>query len=240
MIFTQCLSTSSSVIQCTRITHPTIHNYTLNSQVIEVAEQHSYLGIMLNKSLSWSSHISTISSKATRTLNFLKRNLSNCSRKVKESAYLTMVRPQMEYASAVWDPHHNSLIQLLEKVQRRAARWIFNDYSRFSSVSAMLTELSWPSLQTRHKTSRLKILYKILNHQLAISIPSYYLPSMRATRSYPLHYIIPSSSTKSYQYSFFSKSIAEWNTFPLNIIETSDPDTFTSLLLHLMHDSFFS
>ena len=105
-----------------------IHDYILNSQIIEVAEQHSYLGIMLNKSLSWSSHISTISSKATRTLNFLKRNLSNCSRKVKESAYLTMVRPQMEYASAVWDPHHNSLIQLLEKVQRRAARWIFNDY----------------------------------------------------------------------------------------------------------------
>jgi len=96
------------------------------------------LSIMLNKSLSWSSHILTISSKATRTLNFLKRCLSNCSRKVKESTYLTMVRPQMEYASALWDPHHNSLIQQLEKVQRRAARWIFNDYSRFSSVSAML------------------------------------------------------------------------------------------------------
>ena len=139
----------------------------------------------------------------------------------------------MEYASAVWDLHHNSLIQQLEKVQRHAARWIFNDYNRVSSVSAMLTELSWPSLQTRHKTSRLKILYKILNHQLAISIPSYYLPSMRATRSYhPLHYIIPFSSTTSYQYSFFSRTITEWNTLPLNIIETSDPDTFTSLLQH--------
>ena len=162
-----------AVIRCTRITHPTIHNYTLNSQIVEVAEQHSYLGIMLNKSLSWSSHISTISSKATRTLNFLKRNLSNCSRKVKESAYLTMVRPQMEYASAVWHAQHNSLIQQLEKVQRRAARWIFNDYSIFSSVSAMLIELSWLSLQTRHKISRLQILHKILNHQLDIFIPSY-------------------------------------------------------------------
>ena len=36
---------------------------------------------------------------------------------------------QMEYASAVWDPYHNSLIQQLQKVQRRAARWIFNDYT---------------------------------------------------------------------------------------------------------------
>ena len=46
----------------------------------------------------------------------------------------------MEYASAVWDPYYNSQIQQLEKVQRRAARWIYNDYSRFSSVSAMLNE----------------------------------------------------------------------------------------------------
>jgi len=134
----------------------------------------------------------------------------------------------MEYASAVWDPHHNSLIQQLEKVQSHAARWIFNDYSRFSSVSAMLNELSWPSLQARHKISKLQILHKILNHQLAIFIPSYYLPSMRATRSYhPLRYIIPSSSTTLYQHSFFSRAITEWNTLPLNIIETSDHDTFT-------------
>jgi len=160
--------TKCAVIRCTRITHPIIHNYTLNDQILEAVEQHSYLGIMLNKSLSWSSHISTISSKATslRTLNFLKRNLSNCSRKIKESTYLTMVRPQMEYASAVWDPYYNSQIQQLEKVQRRAARWIFNDYSRFSSVSAMLTELSWPSLQTRRKISTLQILHRILSTSL--------------------------------------------------------------------------
>ena len=51
-----------------------------------------------------------------------------------------MVRSKMEYTSAAWDPYHNSLIQQLEKIQkiqRRAARWIFNDYIRFSSVSVM-------------------------------------------------------------------------------------------------------
>ena len=31
----------------------------------------------------------------------------------------------------MWDPHYNSHIQQLEKVQRRAAQWIYNDYSRF-------------------------------------------------------------------------------------------------------------
>ena len=179
---------------------------------------------MIYRSLCWSSHISTIVAKATKTLNFLKRNLSNCSRKVKKLAYLTMVRPLMEYASAVWDPYYNSKIQL-EKVCR-AAQWIYNDYSRFSSVSAMVSKLSWPFLETHRKISRLQVLHKALYHQLAISIP---LTINESNQIIP-PITMPSSSTRSYQNSYFSRTIKEWNTLPLNIIDTSDSDLFTSLL----------
>ena len=55
-------------------------------------------------------------SKATRTLKFLKRNLSNCSTEVKAVAYDSMVCPTMEYA-AVWDSHYVGDIRALEKVQ---------------------------------------------------------------------------------------------------------------------------
>ena len=51
------------------------------------------------------------------------------------------------YASAVWDPYDVGDISKLEKVQRRAARWVLNDYGRFSSVSLMLDQLKWPTLQ---------------------------------------------------------------------------------------------
>ena len=39
----------------------------------------------------------------------------------------------------------------LEEVQGRAAHWVLNDYGRFSSVTSMLDQLSWPILQTCHK-----------------------------------------------------------------------------------------
>ena len=39
-----------------------------------------------------------------------------------------MVRPQLEYASDVWDPHYVGDIMELEKVQQRAACWVLNDY----------------------------------------------------------------------------------------------------------------
>ena len=140
---------------------PLTHDYTLHSHILDISDQHMYLGVLIHKSLSWSPHISNVVNKASRTLNFLKRNLNKCSKQVKESAYLTMVRPQLEYASAVWDPYHIGDISELEKVQRRAARWVLNDYGRFSSVSLMLDQLKWPTLQVRWKLSRLQILHKI-------------------------------------------------------------------------------
>ena len=38
---------------------------------------------------------------------------------MQESAYLTMVRPQLEYASDVWDPHYIGDIMELEKVHNK-------------------------------------------------------------------------------------------------------------------------
>ena len=97
---------------------------------------------MLNKTLSWSSHISNIAKKASITLTFIKRNLSDCSREVKAQSYLTMVRPQMEFASVVWDPCYNVDVDKLGKIQHRTARWVISDYNRTSSVTQILNQLS--------------------------------------------------------------------------------------------------
>jgi len=76
-------------------------------------------------------------------------------------AYLSMVRPLMEYAAAVLDPHHVGDTQELEKVQRRATRWALNDYGRYSSVSSMLAQLGWVTLKIRHTPTRLQTLFKL-------------------------------------------------------------------------------
>ena len=54
--------------------------------------------------LDWGQHMSEISSKASKTLGFLHRNLSFAPQETKEVAYKTLVRPKLEYAAAVWNP----------------------------------------------------------------------------------------------------------------------------------------
>ena len=184
-------------------------------------------------------------------INFLKRNLSCCSSNIKATAYLTIVRPSMEYAAVIWDPYHHNNIQQLEKVQRRAARWVLNDFNRFSSVTAMLQHLSWPSLQLRRKISRLQALFKIihmpicfvvhlfitivndgyLSQHYSLSIPPHFISMTRSTRLYhPHRFILPNSSTYSYQQSFFSRSIKDWNNLPSSVIESNNIDSFSAEL----------
>ena len=100
-------------------------------------------------------------------LNFIKWNLSKCSSSIKSRAYFSLVRPSLEYASLVWNPHYNTHILSIEKVQRRAIRWTLNDYNYCSSVSAiiiMLQDLNWPTLQYRHQRARLSLLQKSLHN----------------------------------------------------------------------------
>ena len=75
----------------------------------------------------------------------------------KETAYITLVRPLLEYASAVWDPYQQYLINNIEMIQRRAARWVKQDYRLTSSVSDMINNLQWTTLQKRRRFSRLTI-----------------------------------------------------------------------------------
>jgi len=77
----------------------------------------------------------------TEYVVLLKLNAQNLSLTTKRTAYLTLVRPILEYAAPVWDPFYNVDTYMLEKVQRRAARWILSEYSRTSSVTTLLSTL---------------------------------------------------------------------------------------------------
>ena len=43
--------------------------------------------------------------KANKSLGVIRRSLKPCSAEVKERAYMTLVRPTLEYASSSWSPY---------------------------------------------------------------------------------------------------------------------------------------
>ena len=60
----------------------------------------------------------------------------------------------MEYAATVWDPHTDINKAKLEGTQRRAARFVTNDYNYTSSVTAMMRALEWECLPQRRQEAK--------------------------------------------------------------------------------------
>ena len=91
-----------------------------------VAKCHSissarYLGVKITDGLKWGQHINEITSQTTKTLCFLRRNLTFTSKETKAAAYKAKLVHHNEYAAPVWMLCHQVYINRIEKVQRTAA-----------------------------------------------------------------------------------------------------------------------
>ena len=142
--------------------------YHIHNIQLKQAKRAKYLGLTFSNTLSWNAHIDTITKKANNTTAFLRRNLSSYPKEVKDTCYKTFVRPQVEYAATVWDPHTSENIKKVEAVQWRAARFVTGDYSYTSSVTAMTESLSWETLLHRRQQAKAIMMFRIVHAMVAI------------------------------------------------------------------------
>ena len=138
-------------------------SYKLHGHTLDNVEASKYLGVTININLSWDRHIDIIVGKGNKTLGFIRRNLKDCIKPVKSAANIAIVRPIAEYASTVWDPSNPKNIKSIEQVQKRATRFVHNNYTDRTAgcVTNMVKSLKWENLEDRRKSARLSMLFKI-------------------------------------------------------------------------------
>ena len=151
--------------------------YRLHGEILKTVSCAKYLVVNITSNLSWGSHMDRITNSANKTLGFIKRNVGTKMSGVREASYRTLVRPQLEYAVAIWDPHNKVKTEQIEKVQRRAAHWTTCNFDRMASFSAMLETLGWRTLEQRRADSLLCLFYKIVNNMVAVPLPDYIKPN---------------------------------------------------------------
>ena len=120
-------------------------NYSLVDALIPEASSCKYLGIILCSDLSWVDQVNYAVKKAWKahfTMRILKSN-------TKTLAYISLVRPILEYRAACWDPYREGQISVLDRVQRKAAKFAYHTSSS-----------NWETLASRRKLSRICVLFK--------------------------------------------------------------------------------
>ena len=133
---------------------------------------------------------------------------------------------------SVWDPYSQKNIAKIEAVQRRAARFVLNRFRNTSSVNNMLEALGWPTLEQRRQTCRLLMLYKIqsgLAHCPTLKAKLVPLPSRQRQRcTHDKQLTLLTNRTQYRGSSFLPKTIRDWNSLPMEVVEADIHDAFES------------
>ena len=195
-----------------RNTLPLNYFYMIGDEIIKEVSYAKYLGVTLSCDMSWENHIDTITASANRSLGFLRRNLKYAPQKLKLNAYTALVRSKLEYGATIWDPHLAKHIDQIEKIQRRAARFILNDYKRESSVTSMLKKLNLIPLAERRRNLRVRFMDKIISGDVSVPREDYLIPGYTRTRSKNEHkWQTIRTNSEEYRMSFFPRTIVDWN-----------------------------
>jgi len=211
--------------------NPPQFDYMLCNQKLEVVKSHPYLGVHLQDDLEWKTQVDHVTSKASRMLGVVRRNLYACPEQLKVTAYNGLVRPHAEYASVAWDPHQKGHIKDLEKIQRSAARFVKRTYTRTEgTVTKLLKELNWKTLEDRRRQARLTYMYKIKNKLVDIPSDRYLKPQTRQTRhNNSKSYHKPYARIFVHKYSFFPRTVPEWNSLNDETVKATNIETFKQL-----------
>ena len=187
-------------------------DYTLAECLIPTCDAVKDLGVTVDCDLKFTLHINNIAARAHSRANLIHKCFVSRDSDSLLRAYITYVRPLLEYASQAWSPHLVADINKLEAVQRRFTKRLKG--MEDMDYPSRLKVLAIDSLQKRRVLADLIFTYKVLfgltdmNSSEFFTLNSNYRET-RKLNPYKLHISYCRVDTRKY---FFSKRIETvWN-----------------------------
>ena len=172
------------------------------------------LGIIFNIDLQWNEHHKSLTARAYRTLHLLRRTFSIPDIQVKKQLYTSIVRSQLTYSSQLWRPHLIKDIQILERVQRRATKYILNGY--VSTYKSRLITLHLLPLMYLYEINDIMFLIKSLKSpSSSFNIYNFISFTSSSTRLSARNKLIHLRSNNTLTHHFYFIRISQlWNLLP--------------------------
>lgn len=216
--------------------------YTLNksseTKELKCVRNTKDLGVIMDDMLSFTEHISEKIKNAYSMLGIIKRNFKKMDEDTFITLYKTMVRSKLEYAASVWSPHKKTLINTIEKVQKRATKMI-RKYSKMS-YTQRLKKLKLPTLVYRRLRGDMIEMFKMqtgkYDKELTLKLTS--IDSNR-TRGNAMKLEIERAKYDIRKYSFSVRSAKLWNSLPDSVIKAETTNLFKNRLDKFWEDQEF-
>ena len=225
--------------------------YSMGDTILDYTDSEKDLGILMNSSLNFNEQANFLYGKANQKLGMLKRNcyfVSDVNRR--KVLYLTLVRSIFEHCPSIWRPGSESIVNKLESLQKRALKWIRNDYSVSYSIDELhylhCKQLNILPIKFRFDYHDLKLLHSIVYGFSCVNLPNYlsfFSGNSRLRSSHLDHLSLVSAVIplrRGYSNSYFYRSHLSWNRLPLSLREIVRPGAFKlELLKYIWSDLVF-
>ena len=176
--------------------------------------QNCRLGVIIDSKLSTRDHVVKTASKAQTVLGMIKRAVEYDSPdSVKRQLSLSHVRSVLQYCSPVWSPYIVTEIASLEKVQRRATKFI-NDISDIFYRDRCI-KLSLLPLSFRREIHDLCFSFNCIHRKVNCDFSNF------------INLVGPVQvKTTIFYNSYFNRIVKTWNILPASIHASSNIDIF--------------
>jgi hypothetical protein len=212
-----CLTISKSPNSITNV-------YNVGNIIIPSNSDVKCLGVHITDDLKWNHHVDMITNKAFRVLGMLRRSLTGTRRSALRTAYLTLVRPIILFASPSWHPVTQANLKKLENVQNAATRLILgrDSYYYINGVKHIYGQEHRNAMC--HLPSIKDVLYRndmIFLHKCMlglVDLPVFGINRI-SIRTKPrmlrggdsIQYVVPTIQAGYYNDSFFPRSVHNYN-----------------------------
>jgi hypothetical protein len=138
----------------------------LEGNEIECETEVKLLGVTIDFKLNFNEHTSNICKKVSRQLNVLKRRGKHRTKLGKLTIYYSFIMSNFNYCPLVWHFCGEVNTKKVEKIQERALKFIYEDYS--ASYDELLSKSKLPSLKGRRMRSLAIEVYKVINKECPV------------------------------------------------------------------------
>ena len=204
-------------------------DYYLDGNRITVSDTIRDLGVMVDSSLKFHSHVNCTITKANRTLGLINRTFQYREPEMIIKLYRSLVRPQLEYGNAIWGPYYTIDQKSIEGIQRRATKMI--PHIRQYTYQQRLQFLNLPSLCYRRLRGDMILLYQITHSNTDDSLLDLFMTaSVATTRGHNFKFFKPRCNSRCRFNSFPCRTIDNWKNLPTYIVNANSVNSFKNLL----------
>jgi hypothetical protein len=209
--------------------HVNDDSFNLDGQTVQSVNTVRDLGVRFCSNLTFASHINTIVAKTHARASLIHKCFLSKDATPLTKAFVTYVRPILEYATVIWSPYHTGEIAKLESVQRRFTKRLVG--LRYMTYSDRIHFLELDGLEERRLRFDLVFTYKILFGLVNMNWSNMFSFNVRtATRRYSYKLFAEISHVNVRHNFLCNRVVNAWNRLPASDCHFNTFKTFKSFL----------